>query len=95
MDDIETELNIAAAADSPEDEGRNHEPIKPAVLLHQSRPDPRGDVLMISHHIFKAFMRSRELTQAGVFIFRCAHIGRLPQVQQKVSQSDQRSDAEA
>ncbi|KAF4099931.1 TATA box-binding protein-associated factor RNA polymerase I subunit A [Onychostoma macrolepis] len=43
MDDIETELNIAAAAaDSREDEGRNHVPIKPAVLLHQSHPDPRG-----------------------------------------------------
>lgn len=43
MDDIETELNIAAAAaDSSEDQSRSHEAIKPAVLLHHSHPDPRG-----------------------------------------------------
>ncbi|XP_016370950.1 TATA box-binding protein-associated factor RNA polymerase I subunit A-like [Sinocyclocheilus rhinocerous] len=43
MDDIETELNIAAArSDSPEDKDRNQEQIKQAVLLHQSQPDPRG-----------------------------------------------------
>ncbi len=52
MDDLETELNIAAAADSPEDEGGNHEPITPAFLLHQSRPDPRGEVLLTSHRVY-------------------------------------------
>ncbi|XP_052442483.1 TATA box-binding protein-associated factor RNA polymerase I subunit A isoform X1 [Carassius gibelio] len=42
MDDIETELNIAEAAADSEDQERNHEVIKPAVLLHQSHTDPRG-----------------------------------------------------
>lgn len=52
MDDIETELNIAEAAADSEDQERNHEVIKPAVLLHQSHTDPRGDVLMMFHHVY-------------------------------------------
>lgn len=64
MDDLETELNIAAAADSPEDEGGNREPITPAFLLHQSRPDPRG--LLTSIDFVKSNRKCLNLTREAM-----------------------------
>lgn len=87
MDDIEAELNIAH--DAPEDD---QERLQMPVYIHY-HTNEKGDVLVLSHHIFLVFMWSRQLNPTDVLMFRCTLSDELSQDEQKVSTADQRGDA--
>lgn len=64
MDDIEAELNIAH--DAAEDE---QERLQLPVYIHYHTND-KGDVLVLSHHIYLVFMWSGQLNPTNVLMFR-------------------------
>lgn len=90
MDDIEAELNIAH--DFPEDDSTHQERLQMPVYIHY-HTNEKGDVLVLSHHIYLVFMWSRQLNPSDVLMFRCSHSDELSQDEQKVSKADQRCDA--